>query len=530
MKVLKYHLLIVLFVVSLTSFGQNKKVVNIEQAGSIEFSDAIVSNAQRILRDSVKNVILSHENIRMWCDSAYSYTDTNLVDAFGNVHILKDDTLHLYADFINYNGDTKWATARRNVRLVNKSITLTTDSMDFDMTNNIGYYQHHGVIQDSTNTLSSQIGQYYATEDKAFFKTDVEVISEDYILNSDTLIYYTETSEVSIVGPTNIYEEENTLYTESGLYNSNTGKLELLKNSVINTPDQDIKADSIFYDKETGDSEAFGNADIHDRENKLIVRGNKIQYNDEKETALVTDSAHFLLYSPTDTLFLHADSLKTIPDTIPDQKLILAYYNVKFFREDMQGKCDSMVYWTKDSTVQLFHQPVIWSKGNQMSADYIEMIRKADSNDLVKLENNSFIIAQEDSIKFNQIKGRNMLGHIRNNDLYRIDVDGNGQSLYYASNKQGIIGLNKAESSTIQIYLKDSEVKKIAFITSPEGTLLPLFSIMEDEKELPGFEWLDGIRPKTVWDIFNGLSHEALDAPELKRELKTLSKKLPTKE
>lgn len=234
----------------------------------------------------------------------------------------------------------------------------------------------------------------------------------------------------------------------------------------------------------------------------MIVKGNRIIYNDLNETALATDSAHLLLYSEKDTLFLHADTLKSIPDSIPDEKLVMAYFQVKFFREDMQGKCDSLVYWSKDSTIQLFKEPVIWSENNQMTSTYIEMIRQGNGLDLIKMQQNAFIIAMEDSVKFNQIKGRNMLGYVRENELYKIDVDGNGQSVYYARDDNGIIGLNKAQSSKIEIYLKESKVNKIVFITSPDGQLLPLFQISEADKVLPGFKWWDEIRPKKVSDIF----------------------------
>jgi hypothetical protein len=130
------------------------------------------------------------------------------------------------------------------------------------------------------------------------------------------------------------------------------------------------------------------------------------------------------------------------------------------------------------------------------------MIRQGNGLDLIKMQQNAFIIAMEDSVKFNQIKGRNMLGYVRENELYKIDVDGNGQSVYYARDDNGIIGLNKAQSSKIEIYLKESKVNKIVFITSPDGQLLPLFQISEADKVLPGFKWWDEIRPKKVSDIF----------------------------
>lgn len=480
-------------------FAQTKKKVEIKNADTMEYSERVIANAQRL----IGHVEIKHNNILMWCDSAYSYTDTNVVEAFGHVHILKDDTLNLYSDFLNYNGDLKWAVVSGHVKLVNKNITLTTDSMDYDLNKSVGYYTEYGTVKDSTSTLVSKIGEYYASLNKAYFKTDVEAFSDDYTLSSDTLIYDTQTKVVSIVGPTSIQDGDNNLYAENGFYNSLTGNVELYRNPEIITKEQTIDADSIYYNKASGNGRAIGKAKIEDFKNQMIVKGNLITYNDQAKTAMATDSAHFLLYSDQDTLYLHADTLKSIPDTIPDQKLVMAYFHVKFFREDMQGECDSMVYWSSDSTIQLFHDPVIWSGSNQMTASYIEMIQQANGPDLVKMEQNTFIIAQEDSSRFNQIKGRNMLGYIQNNQLYKIDVDGNGQSLYYASDKNGIIGLNKAQSSSISIFLENSKVKRIVFIKSPDGQLIPLLNISQDEKILPGFKWLDDARPKKVTDIFD---------------------------
>src|SRR5690606_5817546 len=118
---------------------------------------------------------------------------------------------------------------------------------------------------------------------------------------------------------------------------------------------------------------ALGNVRMEDFENKVIVTGNTSDYSDKMETATVTDSALFMMYSEKDTLFLHADTLRTIPDTVEGEKIILAYYGTRFYRDDIQGVCDSLVYFTKDSVVQLYKNPVIWSEVHQLSADQIEM-------------------------------------------------------------------------------------------------------------------------------------------------------------
>lgn len=558
-----------LLVFSGTGYAQTKKKVEIVHSDLMNYNERIVANAQRLLG----NVNIKVDGALMWCDSLYSYTN-NTVDAFGNVHIVRGDTLNMYADFINYNGNTRLAKARRNVRLIDKKITLSTDSLDYNMVNDLASYNYCGTVKDSTNVLTSLIGQYHVNEKKAYFRTEVEGTTKDYKIKSDTLIYFTDTKKVYIAGPTYIYNEKDTLYAEFGWYDSMKNYANLTKKPRIWNEKQKIKADSIFYDKQNGAGLAMGHAHIQDIENSIIVEGNRIEYNDISKTAMATDSAMLIMYSEQDSLFLHADRLRTMPDTtksnkvIPpktvvklltpkmaisdsltsigtdtvpldaitlrtdttatdmlvkdttatitlvqdsttvektkDARLVLAYFHVRFFREDFQGKCDSLVYWSKDSTIQLFSDPVIWSDNNQITANYIEMINRSKDPDEIRMKDDAFIISMEDdSIRFNQIKGKNMTGFVRNSELYKIDVDGNGQTNYYAPDKKGnIIGLNKAESSKITIYLAKGKVIRLALIKSPEGELKPMADIDEGDKQMPGFKWQQDIRPKSKEDIF----------------------------
>ena len=579
-----FVLLSALLAFSGTAFAQTKKRVEIVHCDSLDYNDRIVANAQRLMG----NVHIKMEGVLMWCDSLYSYTNNNMVDAFGRVHIIRGDTLNMYADFINYNGDTKFAKARRNVKLIDKKVTLTTDSLDYTMATDMASYNYSGTVKDSSNVLNSLIGQYFVNERKAYFRTNVDGVTKDYKIKSDTLIYFTNTQKVYIEGPSYIFNEKDTLYAEYGWYDSMKSLANLTKKPRIWNVKQNIKADSIFYDKIKGEGLAQGKARLQDIENSIIVEGNRIEYNDISKIALATDSALLIQYSEKDSLFLHADSLRTMPDTVvikksvpvksssvkkvstkivpkkavpetlasaapgkkmlnnqilitdtisvkelvsdtlntskltpvalagdslradtliikppKDARLVLAYYNVRFFREDMQGKCDSLVYFSKDSTIQLYTDPVVWSNNNQITANYIEMINRSKDPDEVIMKEDAFIISMEDdSIRFNQIKGKNMNGFMRNNELYKIDVNGNGQSNYYARDKTGIIGLNKAESSNITIHLNKGKVARIVFVKSPEGELKPMADIDEGDKMLPGFKWQQDIRPKSKKDIF----------------------------
>lgn len=493
----KFVLLLAICLLSISSFSQEKKEVQILQAGSLEQSETI-ANAQRLL----DSVIIKHEDILMYCDSAYTYEGTNRVDAFGSVHINQGDTLHLYASKVFYDGDRNFAQAIHNVRLKNKESILYTDTLDYDMELNIGYYDCSGTIVDSTNTLSSQIGKYYLDEDMIHFTDSVKGFNQDYTLTGENVKYNTVTELIYFEGPTHIQDSINTLYAEDGWYNTITGEASLKQNPKVYNETQFLSANFIDYNQGEGNGLATGSVHMEDYENRSIVQGNKVVFNKLTEVATATDSAVFISYNDTDSLFLHADTLLTLPDTIEGERLVKAFYGVRFFRTDLQGVCDSLIYFTKDSVVQLHVDPVIWSDVHQLSADRIALVQRVNSPNELHMTNNSFIISKQDTGRYDQIKGKEMIGYIVEGELNSVSVNGNGQTLYYARDKEAVIGLNHAESSTIDINFNEGQIHQIAFKKQPTGKLIPLGNLTAGDKTLPGFQWKINRRPVSKKDIF----------------------------
>lgn len=497
------RLLLCLFfsIYSIGLFAQQKvkKEIKIENADFLLFDQTINSDVQRL----VGNVKISHKNMVLFCDSAWSYQTSNSVDAFGNVHVISNDTLHMYSNIIHYNGDFAMAKARGNVVLKDPKLTLTTDSLDFDTKNEIGYYDNGGKIVDSTNTLTSIIGRYYSQINELFFKDSVKLVNKDYVMTSDTMKYNTKTEIVYIVGPTHIIGDSTYLYSEKGWFDTKRNLSELSKKSTIRKGDTQLQGDFINYDDNSGEGFAKGNVIINDFKNSIIIAGNNATYNDFSQYAFITDSALFIQYQNNDSIFLHADTLFTQPDTSAlNQKMVITHRNVRFFKPDMQGACDSLIYFTKDSTIQLYNDPILWSGNDQLTADYIEVINNNVPPSEILMKNNSFIIQKNDSTKFNQIKGKNMVGLINGSKLYQINVDGNGQSIYYPAEEKSFIGMNKAESSNIVLYLSENKISRISFIKSPVGTLNPLIEQISAESQLPGFKWRGNEQPLNKYDIF----------------------------
>ena len=184
---------------------------------------------------------------------------------------------------------------------------------------------------------------------------------------------------------------------------------------------------------------------------------------------------------------------------------IFAYHKVKFYKKDLQGKCDSFVYTMQDSLMKLMNMPTLWSEENQLTADTIFVNTGKNTIKSIELKGDPFIVSQEDSIHYNQIRGKYMQGYFLNNELHIINIEGNGQTIYYAKEDSSgeLKAVNRADCSDLRIYLKDNKIDRINFITQPEANLYPLDRIDNNDLKLKGFSWRDIDRPKNVADIFN---------------------------
>ena len=484
---------------------KKKRRIDIENADIYTYDEKIKANAERL----IGNVRFRHNDVLMFCDSAYSYRDSNMVDAYGKVHIIQGDTLNLYGNALNYNGNTKLAKVRGNVKLIDKSITLTTESLDFDMSSNIGYYTTGGRIVDTTNVLTSIIGKYYSNDNLFFFKDSVVVTNKDFILRADTLKYNSHTERAFIVGPTTITgtQKKGVLYSENGWYDTRKNLAELYKASKITNKEQVLEGDTLFYDRASGSGRAHHRMVLTDTTNKVVITGKYGIYNEISKIAFVTDSAMFIQYGKKDTMYMHADTLQSLPDTSviegKDDKLFMAYRKVRFFKTDLQGECDSLGYRMKDSTIFMFYDPVIWSQKNQMTAEKIQYISKHPDPCIAKLDKNAFIVMAEDSIRFNQISGKMIVGQIFDGKLRIVDVNGNAQTAYYAKDKDKYTGLNKALSSKIHIRLiGDNQIDSIKSYPKPEGKMIPMNELKPLDTRLGGFIWRESERPLDPNDLF----------------------------
>ncbi|MBR0243124.1 MAG: hypothetical protein IJQ38_00920 [Bacteroidaceae bacterium] len=291
-------------------------------------SDELYFN-QRINRDAqilVGNVRFRHDDVILTCDSALYYQQSNSFDAFGNVHMNQGDTLTLVSDVLFYDGTDQLARARYNVILTHNKMRLYCDSLDYDRLYELGYFFNGGRMVDGDNTLESEWGQYSPPTREAVFNYNVDLKSPKTTLISDTLHYNTGSGFARIVGPSNIDNGDNHIYSENGTYDTRGERAYLLDRSIVSNKGVSIEGDSLYYQSDSTLSKAYGRVIYIDRDNRNELRGNYVLYSDSLGYAEASDSAVCIDYSQRDTFYVHADTFKLFtyflePDTIPADSL-----------------------------------------------------------------------------------------------------------------------------------------------------------------------------------------------------------------
>lgn len=206
-----------------------------------------------------------------------------------------------------------------------------------------------------------------------------------------------------------------------------------------------------------------------------------------------------------------ADSLSLVPKDSTKINFIYGIRNVKVFRNDMQVSCDSLAYNDLDSLIRLYQTPVVWNEiRRQYSADSITVIVKNQSIDRASLMSNAFIIVQEDSSSFDQIRGAEMMAYFDSTGtLRRFDAMGGASGVFFIEEQGALATVNKFESKMLTATLKDGNIQDLNYFDTAKSDAYPVVQMKKDEKILKGFEWKPDDRPKGPEDVTSYVPRES---------------------
>lgn len=452
-------------------------------------------------------VRLSHQKALLFCDSALLF-DNNSLSAQGNVRIEEGDSLTLWADSLRYDGQTQVAKLRGRVKIDNGSSTLTTPTLDYYRLRGYGSYHNGGEIISRAEgiKLVSEHGYYY-TQSKLFhYKTNVVLTHPDYTIATDTMHYQSETEKTWFFGPTRINYNARDIYCETGWFDQLKGLATFMGNAEIKSGGQILRADTIVYNENGQQGRALCNVEVIDTAEKMEIWGDEALYDERDSSSKVWGHVLMAQDLGSDTMRLVADTLASLTDSC-GYRQVHCYHNVRFMHAEIQGVCDSMVYYNFDSLTVLHGNPLLWSDDNELSADTLKMVMRRGELHQLLMRQKAFIASADYSVLFNQISGNNMVGQFVKQNLKTVKVVGNGQTIYHPREDGGkLIGMNETRCASMRISIDSNKMERIAFYDRPEATLTPSDDMPDGGKKLDGFKWNPSLRPWSLDDLLSNSS------------------------
>ncbi len=470
--------------------------------------DRDFSEARRL----IGNVVINHDSVTMYCDSAWHFEAQGRIEAFGNVQIVRDfSDEKIFGDYLIYNKNEKLAQIWDNVRALNTDAVLTTQTAFYNIEDEVIYYDSPGrIVYKDSSILTSRRGRYFTRDRYAWFNNNVRLNDPQYDYRGDTLVYNQELERVEFYGPSTIYfhqdngSEDTLMANEGWIYTPDSTGF-FYDNVKLYDPDFYIEADTLRYSKLNADGFAKGNIMIVSPSDSIAAYGDYSTFSRNPDVVMLTDRPVIKYWEGNDTLYMKADTLWAFTRQVEDStfRQVLGNRNIRYYREDLQGRCDSLFFSTQDSILRMFGQNLMWSDLHQVSSDsaYLHLLNRKPS--VMNLYGAPFIASSEDTMDyFNQIKGVQIdVFFDDSSHLEHVEVLEDANAIYYVKDGDDYIGGNKVASRNMYIYVVDNKAESILFTPNSNGVLSPIEDILPEKFNFVEFNWQDALRPKDRTDI-----------------------------
>lgn len=427
------------------------------------------------------SVVVINPEFQLRADTLKFNTETQIATFLGPT-VMRADSSQVYCEDGFYDVENNLAEFRQNAQYIRGDQQATADIIRYDGEN--GIYTLDGNADFKEGDRREATGDIIRYDER----NDITILEGDAFFRDSTQ---------TITGETIRYDGKNKVYKTSG-------------RSRIEDGPQILQANAVDYSESDSLGVASGNVIWQDTSANITIQCDTAVYNQNtgylKATGGTRGRPLLISLVDGDSLFMSADTLLSQAiDTLEgdSNRLLLAYHDVRIYKSDMQGLCDSLSYNTADSLFRMFRSPIIWADTSQFTADTLLMALVDEQLDKIYLHNKSFILNSPDEVFFNQIKGKNIIAHFDSSQLYRMDVLGNAQSVYYPIDEEGgYVGVNKTICSEMQLNFANNAVQDILFFTQPEGKLEPMGAVDHEAIKLEGFDWQVEPRPKSLDDLF----------------------------
>lgn len=587
-------------------------LVRLVKAKSIEMYDRY----GRSFRKAVDATFL-HNGTYLICDTALWNVDTKIINSWGHVQLIQDETV-LTSEKLDYYIDDDLAQFRGGVvQLRNKKDNiLRTRHLDYNTRDSSAVFQGGASMRDQDGQVIESMEGTYNSKTKLFtFHNKVNMYTDSVFVRTTDLIYDGERNTAEFVAYVDFWKDRNMLSAGYGWYRR-TEELFFFERNVHGlSQEQEVWCDSLYFHRNTQDVIMHSNVHIQDTSRHVAGMAQYVFYCDSIATITMKDEAAVAIRteqqnnnSKIDTLYMGADSIvyhtvkncevdsslrvsakerlagimedpvgafrermakeaaekaakaleemakkdqnlagklksegankssETSPEDDEKRKaeeaaqarikdsldrvkyvqdslflatdttkmgFLVAVGNVKIYRSDMQVRCDSLCYTDLDSIARFYIEPKVWNEGNrQYTSDSLFVLVKDGGMDRASLMSNAYIITQEDSLYFDQIKGADVMAYFDTTSaLRRFDALGGATAMFFLREDEEIATVNKVECKMLSAVMKEGSLDKVYYYESPKNDAYPLAQLPQNEMKMKGFNWNPDDRPKGREDI-----------------------------
>ena len=489
------------------------------------------------------NVFLQQGTTKFYCDSASIDRKTGIVQAFGKVHINDADSIHTYSDYLIYYSDTRKAFLKKNVKLTDGKGVLTTNDLEYDTDTKIGIYTNGGKVVTDKTVLTSQEATYYGDMKDIYFKKDVKMRDPQYDLDTDSLLYNTDSQVATFITQTHIKADSGRrdVVTSEGYYDLKNKTARFGRRPIIKDGSTIVTGEEVGFDDASGESYAKGNAVFRDTAQGISILANDLKASKKSNTIRATQHPLMIIQQDKDSIYVSADTLYSarLTDMIGFQKTFLppanpvtgkdslqkdsvlhpvvidagdttnrnryiqAYHNVRIFSDSLQAVCDSLFYSGVDSVFRLFNNPIAWANGSQVTGDTLYLYTLNKKPERIRVFENAMVINRTHEGYYNQLRGNTINGFFIAGNIDYMRAKGSSESIYYAQDEDSAYaGVNRSTADIIDMYFSNQELKRVVFRSDVNGTMSPFRQVNHEEMRLRGFNWADNRRPKTKFELF----------------------------
>ncbi len=440
----------------------------------------------------------------------------------------------------------------QKVEMSSDSLMLASDSIKYNTTTNVIEFLGKTNIWHVDGFLSSNYGWYFRDTEEYKFVNNAYIKSSQNEIWADTIFYNKPKLKAELFNNVQITDSVQSVILYSDYANFFDGQVKeanLYKRPTIGyyTLENGVK-DTLFFSSDTIKyiakpyflidsttikisqkraieslrdpiNEMFGNKLVPKADSSITEDKTIPDINSSLDNIPIIDSI-----SKSDTIIIAKNDSILIKDTtIVDlnknqyHRFIKANKNIRFFRKDIQGVCDSLEFNSLDSIIRLYKNPVLWHDKNQFSSDSIQLIISNGSLNKADLLSNAFVLSKEDSIHYNQIKGADVVAYFRDGNLKRFDAYGGVNILFFFEEDSIITTMNSKKCRVMTASINEGKIERIRYFENIDSDAYPVIDLERSKMRLSGFNIRDIERPKSRADIFSRKTK-----PSRKREIQNI--------